>query len=68
MYFHHFLYSKINQRMIDFSLRHLNFPLNELHKRQQVLYLFKGRVHLPKNIYREETPTDTQERFYFACN
>jgi hypothetical protein len=49
--------------MIDFSLRHLNFPLNELHKRQQVLYLFKGRVHLPKNIYREETPTDIQERF-----
>jgi hypothetical protein len=27
-----FLYSRINQQMIDFSLRNLNFPLNELHK------------------------------------
>ena len=54
--------------MIEFSLRHLNFPLNELHKGQQVLYLFKGRIHLQKNIYHDETPTDTQERLYFTCN
>ena len=27
----------------DFSLRHLNFLLNELHRAQWALYLFKGR-------------------------
>jgi len=38
----YFLYSKINQRMIIFSMRKLNFPLNELHKGQELLYLFSS--------------------------
>ena len=49
--FIYFLYRKINQRMIEYKMtfqRYLNFSLNELHKGQQVLYLFKRRVHLRK--------------------
>ena len=65
-----FLYTKINQLMNDFSLRNLNFSLNEIHKGQYryVLYIFKWRVGLRKKYLLWGAPTDTQERFYFPCN
>jgi hypothetical protein len=44
-------------------------PLNDLDKVQHALYLFKGRVHLRKNIYLEEHLLKYRKGFVsFAIN
>ena len=48
-----FLHIKIIQRMIDFSLRHLNFPLNELQDNRYCIYT-KEQFILEKRFTLEE--------------
>ena len=45
------------------QMRQSNFPLNEPHKGQHVIHLFKGRVHLRKQYLPWGTSTDTQKGF-----
>jgi hypothetical protein len=50
--------------MLDFSLRHLNFLLNEIHKGEIIGIVFILR----KSPSSKKYLPDAQERFYFFCN
>jgi hypothetical protein len=50
--------------MLDFSLRHLNFLLNEIHKGEIIGIVFILR----KSPSSKKYVPDAQERFYFFCN
>ena len=50
-------------------LKHLNFLLNELHKRTIGIVFIQREISSRKKKYLHwGTPTDTQERFYFPYN
>ena len=49
------LVHEFDQRVIDFSLRHLNFSLNELHKKDNRYCIYsKGEFIFKNHIYLEE--------------